>query len=170
MDHQRIIENLQANLPVFRELLTNKSEKEYTWKPEQSKWCLLEIVCHLRDEEQEDFRTRVAYPLEDPTKPLPGIDPQGWVIEREYMKQDYNQVLNTFLDERRKSINFLRSLENPSWKNTTEHPILGPLSAEHFLANWLAHDYLHVRQIEKLQHQYLAATSGIDLSYAGNIP
>ena len=41
-----------------------------------------------------------------------------------------------------------------------------PLSC--FSPNWLAHDYLHIRQIIRLKFAYLQQLSKEDLSYAGN--
>ena len=30
------------------------------WKQSENKWSMLEIICHLYDEEREDFRSRLA--------------------------------------------------------------------------------------------------------------
>jgi hypothetical protein len=84
------------------------------------------------------------------------------------MGQDYAAKLAEFLDERAKSVAWLELLSNPQWSNAYQHPKLGPLSAELFLANWLAHDYIHIRQLNRLTFEYLQHQSGIDLSYAGN--
>ena len=168
MDHNRVIENLKTNRDVFSALLVNKHEYEYLWKPNATKWCLLEVVCHLYDEEREDFRARVKHTLETPNEPLTMFDQIAWVQDRKYIEQDYNQMVEKLLDERNNSITWLKSLKYPSWGNAYHHPKLGPLSAEHFLANWLAHDFLHIRQIVGLQFQYLKVTSENDLSYAGS--
>ncbi len=72
-----IIEELDKNRFVFENLLKNKNEEEYLWKPSPDKWCLLEIICHLYDEEREDFRARTKHTLETPNEPLPKIDPQS---------------------------------------------------------------------------------------------
>lgn len=167
MDHNRIIENLSSNQHIFSTILSNKSQEEYSWKPTTNKWCLLEIVCHLYDEEREDFRGRVKHTLETPEDQLPSIDPVGWVKGRKYMDQDYNQMIEKLIMERKNSINWLQSLKNPPWKNAFNHPKLGPLSSEHFLANWLAHDLLHIRQIVGLQFHYLKQATNNDFSYAG---
>lgn len=166
MNHLEIIIELENNKAVFAAIL--KADKPLqTWKPQPHKWCLLEIVCHLFDEEREDFRARVKHVLETPQQPLPSIDPQGWVMERRYMEQDFGTFVNKFLKEREHSIDWLRSLKNPEWKNTTSHPRLGEMAAELFLANWLAHDYLHFRQITRLKYQYHLTHSGVSLDYAG---
>lgn len=142
-------------------------EEDVRWKPAPDKWCLLEVVCHLADEEREDFRARVRHVLTTPGEALPPIDPQGWVQERKYISRAYNDMVEIFLEERKASVAWLQSLNQPNWANAYQHPKFGPLTAELFLANWLAHDYLHIRQILGLKHGLLRLRSTQDLSYAG---
>lgn len=168
MKHTEIIEKLSTNRLVFEGLLKNKTRTEYLWKPKENKWCLLEIVCHLYDEECEDFRTRVKQTLELPGTPPPPIDPVNWVTQRQYIEQNYDEMVNKFLNERINSVDWLRSLTNPDWSNNYKHPELGPLSAELFLTNWMAHDILHFRQIIKLQYKFFKSSTDIDLTYAGS--
>lgn len=168
MKFKYIIQELENNKKVFEGLLENKTESQYLWRPKPNKWCLLEIVCHLLDEEKEDFRARVKHALEYPTKPLVPINPQGWVKEREYLSKDYSSTLKTFVMERNNSVKWLKKLSKVNWDSAINHPELGKLSAELFLRNWLAHDYLHIRQILTYRYIFLKSESEIDLSYAGN--
>jgi hypothetical protein len=168
MVHGYIISSLSQNSSVLKAQLQGKSREEYTFKPTPDKWCMLEVLCHLVDEEKEDFRTRVEYVLRDPNEQLPMFDPTQWPASRNYMGQDYAAKLAEYLDERAKSVAWLESLVDPQWENAYQHPKLGPLSAEMFLANWLAHDYIHIRQLNRLAFGYLQHQSGTDLSYAGN--
>ncbi len=162
-----IIAGLENNWNVFEYLLKNKTKLEYLWKPNSEKWCLLEIVCHLYDEEREDFRARIKSVLEDPEKELTPINPVGWVSKRKYIEQNYEEMVTSFLSERLKSVEWLKSLSNPKWNNAYEHPKLGPMSARLFITNWLAHDYLHIRQIVRLQYERLINSTGFDVQYAG---
>jgi len=168
MSHEYIINQLELNIAVFTSLLSGAGRELYTWKPAEEKWCMLEVLCHLHDEEQEDFRARVIHILNNPAEPMAAINPPAWVTEREYMLQDYNEVLRRFITERKASVEILRGLDNPPWQNVYQHPVLGPMTAEMILANWLAHDYLHIRQIDGLKYGYLQFTSGQELAYAGN--
>lgn len=171
MNHNYVIGELSRNTKVYESLLTGISKEEYLWKPSPGKWCLLEIVCHLYDEEQFDFRTRVKSVLDDPGATLPAIDPVGWVTKKNYIGQDYIDMLNKFLSERKSSVKWLESLNSPEWGNKFKHKEHGDMSAEFFLANWLAHDYLHFRQIIRMKFKYLEsvleAESGMNLLYAG---
>lgn len=148
--------------------MTGLTEEEYLWKSNFDKWCLLEIICHLYDEEREDFRARIRHVLETPTKPLPQFDPTEWVKERNYIDKNYTETIDKFLDERQKSIKWLNSLSNPEWENAYIHPKFGKMTAKMFLSNWLAHDYLHIRQIIKLKFDYLKGLSDETLNYAGD--
>lgn len=167
-NHLEIANHLSENLPVFRDLLRNMTTAESLYRPAPEKWCALEIVCHLVDEEREDFRARTRHVLEQPDAPLPSIDPVGWVTSRQYLTKDYHQALAEFLNERAASVHWLQSLKDPDWNRTHHHPRFGPMSAKMFLVNWLAHDLLHIRQIIRLKYDYLATTSGEPLKYAGD--
>ncbi len=166
-DPEIIVAELERNREVFSHLLGGKRQAEYTWRPAPEKWNLLDIACHLYDEEREDFRARVQHALDArDTQPSP-IDPQGWVTSRNYAGQEYDAKLAAFLDERKASVAWLRSLDAPRWDSAFHHPQLGEATARMFLANWLAHDHLHMRQIVRMEYERLKRESGEDLLYAG---
>ena len=168
MNVQHIIAELKRNKLVFKDLLENLNSDLIYWKQNEQKWCLLEIVCHLCDEESEDFRASVKRTLEEPGTELDKIDPAGWVVSRKYIEQNYSSKLNEFLTERDNSIKYLESLDKPEWNNFYQHPKFGKMSAELFFTNWLAHDYLHIKQIIRLKYDYLGKITNEKLNYAGD--
>ncbi|MCB9082030.1 MAG: DinB family protein [Lewinellaceae bacterium] len=167
-NHLPLTRQLAANGQAFSALLRGKTTEEYTWRPAPGKWTLLEIVCHLHDEECEDFRARVRHTLQSPTERMLPIDPVGWVLERDYASQSYADKVETFLRERERSVHYLEGLKHPDWSRVHQHPTLGPMSAQLFLVNWLAHDQLHLRQIIRYQYQYYQAGHQLPLDYAGD--
>jgi hypothetical protein len=167
MIQAEIIAELTRNKIVFQGLFDSLSDEMITWKPSPQKWSLLEIICHLHDEERQDFRARTKKALEDPMGPLSSINPVGWVTERNYLDQEFKQKTLAFLDERETSIQWLASLQNPNWDSFFVHPELGEMSANLFLSNWLVHDYLHIRQINRLKFEYLKTMTTSSLDYAG---
>ena len=168
MEAAAIVNELARNRTVFGELLRSRSEAAQRWRPAPAKWSRLEIVCHLYDEEREDFRARVEHTLATPELPAPAIDPEGWVIARNYAGADYAAKVAAFLHEREASVAWLQSLDSPRWDRTYRHPALGSVSARMFLSNWLAHDYLHIRQLVRYDYQVLKHASKEDLTYAGD--
>jgi hypothetical protein len=167
MERKHLSDQLARHGEVLRALLNDLSVEEYNWRPAPEKWCALEVVCHLYDEEREDFRSRLRSTLETPELPWPKIDPQAWVTERRYMEQDFGSVLLKFLAERDLSVTWLRGLGNASWNNAYMHPKVGPVSCDLLLANWVAHDLHHIRQLINLRYGYLKTHTTMPLDYAG---
>ena len=163
-----IIDQLDANGPVFEALFANVSNELAKYRPAKEHWSILEIACHLADEEREDFSARVKSTLNDPTCDLTPIDPPGWAISRNYIAQDFLAKVDEFLELRKSSIAWLRGLKDANWQNAFQHPEYGPLSSQLFLENWLAHDYLHIRQINRRKYEYHRQHAVSRLDYAGD--
>ena len=162
-----ITEQLRKNKDIFHSILVDVDKDFIYWRPRPDKWCLLEIVCHLYDEECLDFKFRSQWILEQPGIQPPPFNPIHWITAHKYIDQDYNTMLIKFLNEREKSIDWLKKLKDPKWDSTYDHPKQGPISAKFYLDNWLAHDYLHIRQIIKQKFDYLNSNTNESLDYAG---
>ncbi|HRI84063.1 MAG TPA: DinB family protein [Ignavibacteria bacterium] len=167
MNTHEIINQLDSNSLVFKNLLSGVPEKLIHRKPSGSHWSLLEIVCHLYDEEKEDFRPRLAKIIAgDHNWDL--IDPQDWVLSRKYSEKDFDSVLKDFLYERSVSVEWLKSLDVNFRNLKVTQPVFGEFSAIKMLSEWLAHDLLHIRQILKLKFDFLNESLQPDaVSYAG---
>jgi len=153
MNLQYFIQRFSNNRGVFESLLRDVGLEQARWKPTADKWSMLEVVNHLYDEEREDFRQRLQLTLADPGQSWPPINPREWVNTRGYNERDLAASLKNFLAERDSSLEWLRQLTDPNWQNSNEGPN-GRLSAGDLLAAWLAHDFLHIRQLARLQWQY----------------
>lgn len=139
------------------------------WKPDEHSWSALEIVCHLGDEEVEDFRARLRSVLEDPARAWAPIDPAGWAVQRGYAGMDLEAQLARFERERGASVAWLGSLTDAEWSNAHVHPRFGPISAGHLLGAWAAHDALHLRQLSRRLHQQAGRDAdGSGTGYAGS--
>lgn len=162
-----LINRLETNLSVINAQLNNREKEEYFFKPNEESWSMIQVLSHLIDEEELDFRDRVFSVLNDPTKALPSYDPLKLMAGRSFVDEDYNEMLDRFMDERLKSVAMLRTLDQPNWLNAYNHPKMGSVSAQYFLTNWIAHDYIHIQQINRLAYQYLHKRTTQDLNYAG---
>ena len=163
-----IIGRLRANAAAISALLSGVSAEQARWKPEPKKWSILEVVTHLADEEVEDFRIRVDGTLHQPELAWSPIDPEGWALERRYNEGRLSDVLDRFLASRSKSVAWLADLETPDWSSTHEHPRFGPIQAGDLLTSWVAHDHIHIRQINRLQREFLVTSvSAYSPQYAG---
>ena len=169
MDFPKLLNSLERFGRMLPEVVRHVSSNDSVWKPADGAWSILEVVCHLADEEEFDFRERVKLTLTSPGTPWPPIDPEGWAIERNYNDGNLNEAVQRFVALRVGSVTWLRSLESPDWNLTYNHPRIGPFPAGDVMAAWVAHDYLHLRQISKRMYQMAARDAGeYSIRYAGD--
>ena len=167
-----VIRGLSDSVEAIACYTRNIPEAEARYKPESEDWSVLEIVNHLYDEEQYDFRVRLRYILESQEGDPPPIDPDGWAVERRYNERDLGDSLANFQRERAASLDWLRLLSSsgsePDLSKAYKHPSGFTLRAGDILYSWLAHDILHLRQLVEVQLSFLRANIGdYSTEYAG---
>jgi hypothetical protein len=167
MDTAYLLRQLQDNAGRIQALVAGTTQEEARWKPDAKSWSILEVVNHLYDEERQDFRVRLDIILHQPEKDWPPINPEGWVLEREYNQRDLEASLEAFLAERKQSIAWLASLEAVDWETAQPTP-WGTMKAGDMFASWVTHDQLHMRQLVELHRARTEyAGSPYNLDYAG---
>ncbi len=156
MDASALVRRLEVFPKAVAGAVAGLTDAELRWRPPDGAWSVLEVLCHLGDEEVADFRPRTLGTLKDPTTPWPTINPQAWPAERRYNEQDPAAALDRFTRERAESLRLLRELEagagglnKVDWTRAYQHPKVGPVPAGEVLAAWAGHDALHLRQIAK---------------------
>jgi hypothetical protein len=168
MDAPRLIARLDSFAAALPAAVAVVSDSDARFKSPSGAWSILEIVNHLVDEEVLDFRARLESVLRDPAAALAPIDPEGWARDRRYQERDLAQSVARFVEERRRSVAWLRSLKDPDWSRAYQHAKFGPLSAGMFLGAWAAHDALHLRQIAKRIYELVGRDSQpYSVRYAG---
>lgn len=163
-----VIDRLDSSVHVFQGLLGAVTEQQASWKPSSEKWSLLEVINHLADEEKEDFGTRLRLVLKNPDDDWPPINPVLWATVRQYNNRNLLESLDRFVRTRRESVDWLRSLPQTDWRQTPARPVGKPRSAGDLLCSWLAHDLIHIRQMNRLHYEYLSKTTPeFSTEYAG---
>jgi hypothetical protein len=161
------ITRFTANLTTIESIVAHVSDEQSRWKPAPEKWSILEVVNHLYDEEREDFRARLDLLLHHPGEPWPPADPSAWPVERKYNERELNESIERWVRERKASLAWLKEQSSADWSASYQHP-RGVLRAGDLLASWLAHDFLHIRQLARLQWEYLSHTAApYETDYAG---
>jgi hypothetical protein len=168
MQFENLYQDLANGAEIIRALLLGVTSDEAHFKPNADTWSILEVVCHLYDEEREDFRQRLDIILHRATEPLPPIHPGAWVSERRYNERDLAESLAAFLAEREQSLTWLKNLSAPNWAAEYTNQSRS-IKAGEMLASWVAHDNLHTRQLVELRRERLVKLAApFDVGYAGD--
>ncbi len=167
-----LMARLQGFPDALSALVAPVPDADVRWKPGPEHWSILEVCCHLLDEEREDFRVRLRSTLEDSTREWPPLRLERVAEVRQYNSRQLKPTLDAFADERRQSVAWLKSLLSPfaqtDWNKAFEHNRFGPMHAAMLLASWAAHDALHLRQIAKRLHNLAERDAGgWGVKYAG---
>lgn len=153
---------------MIRALLTGITDEEARLKPDTQTWSILETLCHLYDEEREDFREHLDFILHRQDQEWHRIDPPGWVTSRNYNSRDLREMKDRFFGERSASLDWLKGLEQDNWETSYTSPF-GIIKAGDMLSSWVAHDNLHLRQLVELRRKHVERlTEPYGIAYAGD--
>jgi hypothetical protein len=160
-----------ARLPqLLSDLLGDLEEWSASTRPAPDEWAPVEVLCHLRDEETEDFGARLRAVVNGATEFSP-IEPERWVEERRYRPSVLGDVLRELSARRATNLDFLASLAPEQLLAAVPHRRLGQLSGLDLLAAWVTHDRLHLTQLAgTLARLWATKWPSLRAEYAGPIP
>ena len=168
MQFQQLYHELAQSTEMIRALLAGIEHENAIIKPDEQSWSVLEVVCHLYDEEREDFREHLEFILHRRHEEWHLIDPEGWVTARRYNKQDFEEMKGKFFAERERSLGWLRGIRDSDWGISYTTPYR-EISAAEMLASWVAHDNLHIRQLVELRRERIERIcQPYSIAYAGD--
>ncbi|MFM1824382.1 MAG: hypothetical protein RI967_2648 [Planctomycetota bacterium] len=169
VDAARLRDRLARFPKVLEALAATVDAADLRWRPAPEHWSVLEVLCHLRDEEREDFRPRLESTLHDPSAAWPKLDLAEIAARRRYNEDDPAAVLAAFAGARAANIAWLdATLPAADLTRAFAHPKFGPLHAGMLLASWAAHDALHLRQLARRLHDLARRDAGpYTVAYAG---
>ena len=155
---------------VLDALLAGLDDVTARTRPAAAEWSPVEIVCHLRDEETEDFGARLRVLVEGAGE-FVRIDPERWAEERRYREANLAEALEAFRDRRRRSLELLASVAPDTLSASRSHGRLGRLSGRDLVAAWVAHDRIHLAQLAgTLARVWALRWAPLRADYAGPIP
>ena len=156
--------------PVLDALLAGCDEATARTRPAPGEWSPVEILCHLRDEEGEDFGARLRVIVDGAAEFAP-VDPGRWADERRYREASLPDVLEALRARRLASLDHLASVAPDTLRGSRSHRRLGRLSGLDVLAAWVTHDRIHLAQLAgTLARIWALRWADQQTEYAGPIP
>ncbi len=146
-----ITANLRSSPAAIATLISNLSAEELKRKPAAGEWCLVEILCHLRDVEREVYLPRIRKILAEENPFLASIETELWAEQRDYAGQDGRQALEDFTCARKETLELLNGLLN-EWSRKARHPAFGSISLQELAGYSARHDRSHIQQIWKTKN------------------
>jgi hypothetical protein len=135
----------------LRAAIRGQSEATLVRRPDAKNWAPNEIICHLRDIEEEVHLVRFHTILAN-DDPKIYADPSAadrFAEDRQYPRNDAGQALVAFRRRREESLALLRSLAPERWQRGCLHPTRGRLTIDAFVTILAWHDDNHLDQLRR---------------------
>jgi FMN phosphatase YigB (HAD superfamily) len=123
-------------------------------RPEDDRWSITEIFCHLCDVDREVNLPRIQMILKEKNPFISGVDTDPWAEERNYVSENSSQALQKFIQTRIDLIDLLETMRQEDWHRDFRHAIFGPTKLLELVSIIASHDRLHIRQVREVLEDF----------------
>jgi hypothetical protein len=169
-EREAALKNLQATHDAFLKSIAGLSEKQWKFKPAPDRWSVAEVAEHITVSEGMIFGMVQGKVMAGPATPekraevkvtdeqilqlLPDrshkaqapefLKPTGRFATRE-------ELVKTFEDERKATMDYVRTSNDDFRDHFGPHPLLGPLDGYQWILLISGHSERHTKQIEEVK-------------------
>jgi hypothetical protein len=138
--------------------IRGQSEAALVRRPDLESWAAKEVICHLRDtEELFLLRLEMIAAMDEPpfgaagqgARALTADTPDRWAADRQYLRNDAAEALETFRQRRAWLLEHLDGLSAVQWQRGGIHPTRGRMTPEDFVTMIAWHDDNHLDQLRR---------------------
>jgi hypothetical protein len=154
-----LIAALEQTGPALQRLAADLADNALDFRLNQGDWSIREVLAHLVDDEMYVMRLRLERIIKEDNPHLAPHDEQRWYATRNTTRDQVAELLADFSVQRAASLGIVTMLRESDWARQGFQPEYGTFTAEGWLANWVEHDTVHLRQIESALQAYKAKAS-----------
>ena len=136
--------------PDTLEAMLGGVEDVLVWRSAPDRWSIADVLVHLLDVEVNALGLRARRIVEEENPLLEDYD-QGAAVSAAVKDANPYQTLEAFCAERKKTVEWLRTLDPLSLQRTGQHSAIGEISLWNHLNQWAFHDLGHIRQVLEIR-------------------
>jgi FMN phosphatase YigB (HAD superfamily) len=144
---EALLYSLQSTPAALDSFIRTLGPDEWTARPREDEWALVEILCHLRDLDVDVNLPRALTLMTEDNAFIAGQDTDPWAKERQYIKQDGLAAFRDFVTARMKLVGILKSLSREGWDRRARHTIFGPTRLQELVSFIAEHDRTHIQHV-----------------------
>ncbi len=144
-----LVEAMRQTHPALVRLTAGVPDARLDYRSAPEEWTVREILAHLVDDEMYVMRTRLERIMKEDRPSLAPHDEQAWYASRNTSRDALAELLADFATQRAASLGIIDMLRASDWAREGYQPEYGIFTAEGWLARWVEHDTVHLRQIER---------------------
>lgn len=148
VDRPSLISILEQTYPTLQRLVGGIPNDALDFRPAADAWTVREILAHFVDDEIYVMRLRLERIVKEDDPHLTPHDEQHWYANRNTSRDQLTELLSDFNLQRLASLQVIAMLRDADWERSGFQPEYGRFTGEEWLARWVEHDTVHIRQIE----------------------
>jgi hypothetical protein len=154
-DTDYLIDALRATPTILEALLHGcTQEQAQAAHGGDEDWSVVEIICHLRDNEECALeRMRLMRDEADPF--IAAYDQEQWARDRNYAADDLREALAAFVQLRTRHVAELAALTLAEWERAGQHQERGRITIGDQTLRIVCHDAIHAAQLARQLGQRL---------------
>ena len=138
---------LQATSTILRAEAGALEPAQLQWRPAPDVWCINEVIGHLIEAEERGFAGRIRTILATERPEFATWDQPAVARARNDCTGDGRALLREFAALRASSITLVESLQPGHLNRSGHHPVVGVLTVNDLLHEWVFHDRMHLQQV-----------------------
>jgi uncharacterized damage-inducible protein DinB len=142
------LKRMEMTPGTFDAAIRGLSDAALSRRPDDKNWAAKEILCHMRDTE-EQFMNRFQNIIAADEPKLVAAQAERWASDRQYLRNDGCDALDSFKRRRKEVLEFLRGLKPEQWERGGIHSTRGRMSIKDFVAIMAGHDESHLEQLKR---------------------
>jgi len=150
MNRDEIISTLRATPDAVQSICAPLNDDQLRHRPAEgdgeSGWSLIELICHLRDSDEEDG-LRIGRLVEEDNPTLVPYDQDAWARDRNYQNDDAPRALTAMRAMITRLADQLENLSDDQWSRAGTHPERGAVTVASIAAQCADHDRDHLTQM-----------------------
>ena len=147
-NHENLLQQMEMTPGNFDAAIRGLSDAVLSRRPDDKNWAAKEILCHMRDTE-EQFMNRFQNIIAADEPKLVAAQADRWASDRQYIRNDGFEALEAFKRRRKEVLEFLRALKPEQWDRGGIHPTRGRMNIKDFVAIMAGHDENHLGQLKR---------------------
>jgi hypothetical protein len=155
--HPYLLPTLEFGPLIMRRLLHRIPETRWDEPGPDERFSPREIIAHLADWEPI-LLGRMKTGLATPGAAIEAYDEVQWARDHNYGSTNPWQQVDLYIERRRETAEYLRSLDGDDWEKTVTHPERGMLTTYDQANLLLGHDLYHIEQLSAYMEDKTAAT------------
>jgi len=156
----QVVTLLDTTVPILQREVAALPVAITQLRPAPGEWSVNEVIGHLIETEERGFGGRIARIVARDGYLCQAWDPDQVARDRHDQEKATTTLLTELAERRSKNLHLVQALAPAQLMRTAIHPVVGPLSVNELLHEWVFHDRNHIKQILTNVQSWLWPTMG----------